>query len=275
MNEPTFLFVGPDRVGSTSLFNMFCSHPDIFVPKLKDTFFFNRFAYKGFQKYLRYFQYAKQNQRAIGELSHDYISDDLARARIAKFLPNVTILILVRNPTDRSVSHWKFRKRSGAANRDYREDLFHCEALLNYGKYGEFIKKWQSSFPKEQICELAFRTLTAEQRRIQEIIGDKLNVDSSAFLKTQKYTTNKAYRPRSYFILKISRQLGNVLRSLGLGGLWGSAKSSNLIKRYLFLEFPENHSSLCNFRLAVCKIFQTDLTEFEEKSDLYWVGLRT
>ena len=254
---------------------MLKSHPNVFVPKLKDTYFFNRFAYKGHKKYLKNFRNSRSKHKAVGELSHDYIFDDLARARIAKSLPDATILMVLRNPADRSVSHWKFRKRSGVAGADYRDDFFDCKALVDHGNYGEFVAKWRSSFPKEQVCELSFQALRTEQSKLCKTLGDVLNVDPESFPQDLQKPMNAAFRPKSYVLVELARGLGNVLRYIGLGGFWGAIKSSRILKKHLFHKSAEQPTTLVNFRSAICKKFRSDISRLEKYTDLPWTELRS
>lgn len=37
--KPNFIFIGPDKSGSSWLYNIFKAHPEIFVPEIKDIYF--------------------------------------------------------------------------------------------------------------------------------------------------------------------------------------------------------------------------------------------
>ena len=142
MTKPNFLFVGPDRAGSTFLFKLLQSHSNIYIPELKDSYYFCNFFGKRNKWFLNSFSKSSKSHTCRGELSHDYVFDDLSRARIAKEYPRIKILIMVRNQSDRAISHWKFRQRSGVALHDYPSDFFECPSLALHGEYGAFIAKW-------------------------------------------------------------------------------------------------------------------------------------
>ena len=82
--KPNFLFIGPDKTGSSWLYQILRGHPECHVPELKDIYFFDRFYARGLDWYLSLFDSAAPGARAVGELSHDYLFSPAAAERIAK-----------------------------------------------------------------------------------------------------------------------------------------------------------------------------------------------
>src|SRR5262245_51708602 len=96
MHRPDFLFIGPDKCGSSWLFEVLRQHPLCFVPPAKDLYFFDRYYARGWAWYERHFAAAPTGCRARGELSHDYLFSPLAAERIAASLPEVRLLTILR-----------------------------------------------------------------------------------------------------------------------------------------------------------------------------------
>ena len=71
MPDPTFLYIGAARAGSSWMYEILREHPDVFVPLAKDIYFFDKHYDRGLQWYRSFFASAG-GRRAIGELSHDY-----------------------------------------------------------------------------------------------------------------------------------------------------------------------------------------------------------
>ena len=114
---PNFLIVGAAKSGTTSLYRYLQQHPDIFMSQKKEPKFFSsqflKFPFVGpgdqnmelsicktFDKYESLFKYA-DNIKAVGEASADnlyYYTH--AIPLIKKYLGNVKILIILRNPID-------------------------------------------------------------------------------------------------------------------------------------------------------------------------------
>lgn len=273
MAQPNFLFVGPDRAGSTFLFNILRSHPSIYIPKLKDSYYFCNFYGKKSRSFLSPFSRSTNRHTCVGELSHDYVFDDLARARIAKSFPNIKILIMVRNQSDRSISHWKFRQRSGVVMHDYQNDFFECPGLALHGKYGAFVSKWGTSFPSDQIAILSFDTLKTDPKQFCRNLAGALDVDAEGFSMPDPKDRNQAKMPISSGVIKYSRMLGNVLRAVGLGQLWGRLKTSAILKRALFTSEIDSSSVRKNFCLAAAKSFGLDISELENRTNQSWPEL--
>ena len=56
MNQPNFLFIGPDKVGSKWLHQVLLEHPDCFVPIIADPFYFDRYYDRGMGWYTDLFR---------------------------------------------------------------------------------------------------------------------------------------------------------------------------------------------------------------------------
>ena len=111
--EPNFLYIGPDKSGSTWMYNILSQHPECYVPTIKDIYFFDQFYYKGIDWYLSFFKDASHNYKAVGELSHDYLYSKKAAERIFFHYPKVKLITCLRNPIDRTFSNYLFLIRNG------------------------------------------------------------------------------------------------------------------------------------------------------------------
>ena len=105
--RPDFVYVGMSKAGSTYLYQMCLEHPDLFVPGIKDLFFFDREYHRGLDWYLGFYRKAADGQ-IKGDISHDYAVSEEACERLAQALPGVKILMFVREPVDWLVSRYRF-----------------------------------------------------------------------------------------------------------------------------------------------------------------------
>ena len=71
VTRPNFLFIGPDKTGSSWMFHILSRHPDCFVPVAKDIYFFDRYYSKGMGWYLRHFDASEREMTKyiIGTMS--------------------------------------------------------------------------------------------------------------------------------------------------------------------------------------------------------------
>lgn len=110
--EPTFLIVGAQRCGTTSMFKTLAQHPDVARPFLrKGIHYFDKNYDRTFDWYRSHFPLAV-TARAVrrgrpvhtGESSPYYMFHPHAVTRIAQDLPNARLLMLVRDPVERAYS---------------------------------------------------------------------------------------------------------------------------------------------------------------------------
>jgi hypothetical protein len=111
---PSFLIVGAQRCGTTSLYRALAGHPLIIKPVLrKGVHYFDVGYDHGMSWYQAHFPLkstAQRLQRRYGhhtqvfESSPYYLFHPLATARIAWNLPGVKLIVLVRDPVERAVS---------------------------------------------------------------------------------------------------------------------------------------------------------------------------
>jgi len=123
--KPSFIIVGAEKSGTTSLYLYLGRHPSILKlePKKcrkdnhayiigdKEIRFFNKYGIDAddLESYLKLFPLVPpqlHSQYITGEASPQYMYAETSAENIAKLLPDTNILILLRNPIDRAYSHF-------------------------------------------------------------------------------------------------------------------------------------------------------------------------
>ena len=115
--RPDFFIVGAPRSGTSALFEHLGSHPQIFVPRVKEPmvfgadqdFFYDR--RMSLDEYITLFADAGDAVR-IGEASTTYLYSETAASEIREFNPDARIIIMLRDPVavmhaQHSISVWK------------------------------------------------------------------------------------------------------------------------------------------------------------------------
>ena len=95
--KPNFLYIGPDKSGSSWMFDYLSKHEECYIPSCKDIYFFDRFYHRGSHWYLSFFRKGAGKQ-AVGEICHDYLFSQDAINRIKVFFDEIKILTSLRNP---------------------------------------------------------------------------------------------------------------------------------------------------------------------------------
>ncbi len=129
---PDFIIIGGQKCGTTSLYRYLVQHPDVYTALRKEIGFFNaRFEHdlgwyrSHFPGRLEKFRAERiRGQRFLtGEADPAYILDPFALKAIKKTVPDVKIIILLRDPIDRAFSHYQHSSRIGVEKLGFEEAI--------------------------------------------------------------------------------------------------------------------------------------------------------
>jgi hypothetical protein len=205
---PDFIIAGAMKCGTTSLHNILSSHPDIFIPQREihffdiddinqhpDFFIFSNGNWyypqfeTNFEKYLNwyraFFSPAHETQ-LIGEDSTTYLASPKAPERIAKLIPDVKIIVMLRDPASRTYSHYWHLLRTGRAIHNFEDSLRIMPGnLIQRSLYKNQIERYLKYFPRDNICFILFEEF------IQNIQGIIYEVCQYLNLTTNKININQ------------------------------------------------------------------------------------
>jgi hypothetical protein len=192
--RPTYLVIGAQKSGTTSLHDYLAEHPAVLSSAAKEVQYFHRYYKKGELWYRSRFPLALHAARvrrkvgmrpAIGEASPDYLFDPRAPARVHAFDPGMKLIAVLRDPVERAYSQWRMEQRRGNETRSFEEALDREEAELEdeltrlrqtngyldapfrmsyvaRGRYAEQLERWLAFFPREQLLVLVSDELRAD-----------------------------------------------------------------------------------------------------------------
>jgi len=262
--KPNFLFIGPDKSGSTWFYEILRQHPLCFVPVVKDVYFFDRYYDRGLAWYFAFFANAKADAKAIGELSHDYLFSPLAAKRIANDLPGVKLLTCLRNPAERTFSNWLQMRRNGETRLPFESALDAIPKLIDHSMYSKHLQAYFDLFPPTFLKVLLFDDLKADPTRFAADIFDFLNLPMIASIDYGKKVM-AANQPRSYFAARLMKMGADLAREIGLPALVGKVKHSGLAKALYRPYNPHNRPQMApDTRLRLVELF-SDETRILEK----------
>ena len=109
---PEFLGIGVQKGGTTTLQRLLEQHPQVHLPPSKELHYFSLHYGKGEAWYRQQFADAKADQHC-GEITPYYLFHPEAPQRIKALLPDVTLLVLLRDPVERALSQVFHSKRLG------------------------------------------------------------------------------------------------------------------------------------------------------------------
>jgi hypothetical protein len=227
MLKPNFLFIGADKTGSTWLYQLLRQHPQVYVPNIKDVYFFDQYYDKGLDWYNALFSGAPADARVVGELSHDYLYSSRAAARIAKDFPNVKLIVTLRNPIERSFSHFLYLRRGGKTQGTFHQAAKALPEIINHSIYAPNLAEYYRLFDASQIKVVTFDKLKSDPEEYAREILTFLGVE---FLHDYPYREDvlAAAKPRSAMVSRGVKAAANIARRLGLPQLVGLVKYSKL-----------------------------------------------
>ncbi|KAK5576717.1 hypothetical protein RB653_007861 [Dictyostelium firmibasis] len=107
---PNFIVIGTMKSGTTFLDYYLQRHPQIAHHSKKEIWYFNSYYGNGIEWYAKHFeQYSSlENQKLIGEATPFYINNPNTAPRLFTTLKNAKLILLLRDPVERSLSQYHF-----------------------------------------------------------------------------------------------------------------------------------------------------------------------
>ena len=175
---PNYLVIGAARCGTTWLAKNLTQHPEIFMHSKKALHFFENDYDKGIDWYEQKFNNASENVKAVGEASPVYMYNEDIAELIKKHMPNVKLIVTLRDPVDRAYSHYSFRERERQLENQpltFEQKIEATPRLIETGLYAKKLKRYYDLFPKENILIILYDELKKDPeqylKRVYEFLG--------------------------------------------------------------------------------------------------------
>jgi sulfotransferase family protein len=221
---PDFFIVGHPKSGTTALYEMLKSHPQIYMPPGKEPWFFASELHertpprpegvaRSLEEYSALFAAARPEQR-VGEASALYLWSHTAAGAIARARSDARIVAVLREPASflRSL-HLQFlqtyietesdlgkalalepRRRAG---QEIPRHTYWPQTLLYSGhvRYLEQLRRYTAEFPREQVLVLIYDDFRDDNEATVRKVLRFLDVDETAPIEGTE--ANPTVRPRS------------------------------------------------------------------------------
>lgn len=249
---PDFFIVGHPKCGTTAIYEMLSRHPEVFMPALKEPWFFASELLhnlpsasvaipdgipRTLDEYLALFEEATPDQLA-GEASPLYLWSHNAARSIAELRPDAKIVAVFREPASflRSL-HLELVQRHQEPEKDLRTAISLEESrregnyvppstwywrtvvlYSEYLRYAEQLRRYRKYFSSEQILVLIYDDFRGDNEAVMRVVQRFLGVDDTlAILRTE---ANPTVRVRSTYF-------NNLLRAV----VAGDGKVSGAVKQ--------------------------------------------
>lgn len=213
---PNFLGIGAVRGGSTWLYDLLKSHPQIFMPsKRKEIQFFTRFYDKGVGWYRGLFETNQEYATLRGEITPGYLAASDVPRRIAQLGSVTKFILILRDPVLRAFSHYKWHLRVTGKNLTFEDFYTQSPRLaLENGMYYACLKKYLEYFEKSQFLILISEEVFEFPERAISRLSEFLNVSAEDFLIPAK--TNESSIPMFRKAFKVAHKITVYLRKYDL-----------------------------------------------------------
>lgn len=204
---PDYVIIGAQKAGTTSLDGYLARHPQVNVSTIKEVHYFdnrNGNFHRGEHWYRAHFPLDREANRGkrCGEATPNYLFSPVTPARMAALLPQVKIIVLLRNPVDRAFSHYQMMRRNrheplsfeAAIDAESSRLAGHRERLiadsrydsmeyrrfsyLARGVYVDQITEWRKYFKPEQFLILESGEFFRETQRMFQRTLEFLQLDA-------------------------------------------------------------------------------------------------
>jgi hypothetical protein len=252
---PDFFIAGQPKSGTTALYEMLKRHPQIYMSRVKEPYYFavdnpkpegsgRRWTSldqtgtrsETLEEYLSLFAEARSDQRA-GEATTSYLWSPTAATRIAALQPAARIIAVLREPASflRSL-HLQLLQNRHETEKDFRTALSLDDArregrhipdrsvwpmALIYSdrvRYVEQLRRYHEVFPPEQILVLIYDDFRTDNERTVRRVLRFLEVEDKAPIEVMDANPTVSVR---------SARLDDMTRAIvaGRGPVWGALKA--------------------------------------------------
>jgi hypothetical protein len=193
---PDFIIGGAPRSGTTWLYELLDRHPDVYMArplKPEPKFFLVDYLYaRGLTFYADTWFAAAGRSRLAGEKSTDYLESAAAAERIARDLPGVKLVFILREPAERAYSNYLWSRMNGLETEDF-ETALRLEAArekelperlrfarpfsyFSRGLYADLLAPYLQRFAREQMLILRFEDIRDRAGELAERLHRFLGV---------------------------------------------------------------------------------------------------
>lgn len=209
---PDFVIIGSKRGGTTSLWEYLSEHPGLLplfpAKRAKGTYFLTDHWAEGPDWWRSHFPTEARRERAAtqlgyapvaGEATPYYLYHPLAPTRLAELAPDTLAIAVLRNPIDRTFSHYKERRRhtetlefeaamavederlAGEEDRiladpSYVSFAHRHQSYVGQSLYGPMLARWESAVGRERLLVVTAEEFYADPQRLVDTVCERLGL---------------------------------------------------------------------------------------------------
>lgn len=175
IKRPDFIVIGAMKCATTTLHEQLARQPGVFMSHQKEPNFFSDddCYHRGLAWYSSLFEPAGDGD-LCGESSTHYAklpTYPRAVARMARDLPHVKLIYVMRHPIDRLVSHYIHEVTTGRIRLSLSDAVERYSELIEYGRYAMQLQPYRDAFGPSRILPVYFGRLVRHSQLELDRIG--------------------------------------------------------------------------------------------------------
>ena len=230
---PGTLVVGPRKTGTTWIYELLAARADVRLPRrTKETFFFDKFYREDLEPYARHFV-GDATLPAV-DIAPSYFASATVIDRVRALMPDLRIVVVLRDPVERLVSHYRHLRRYGQTDLMLADAVEAIPDLVEQSRYCRWIDAWAEAFPgRVHLLRYAdLRDRPAEfAQAVLEVVGCPDGPLPAETMLAQR--RNEGGMPRARWLAAFANGCSLAAKRHGLHGLVAIGKRIGL-KRVAF-----------------------------------------
>lgn len=234
---PNLIIAGAPKCGTTSLFEYLASHPEVCPSNVKETYYLMDADYPLYQKdwnfkgnglagYEQYFQDCDTEHFSIFvEATPDYMYQRVPLEVLPTFKETPTIIFVLRKPSDRIYSLFRFAKNNLAILDKHLSfaqylDMVNSKdgglvgrpILLNaieHSKYSKYLMQWMKALGSDRIKVFLFEDMVANPAVFMSRLSLMLGIDQKYYDTYPFGRKNETYVIRNTGLHRMMRSYGD------------------------------------------------------------------
>lgn len=212
---PDFIIIGVQKGGTSSLYYYLSQHPELKLSTRQEIHYYDKNYQNGIGWYKSFFPLSSSPKKT-GESTPYYIFHPHVAKRIKKDIPDVKLIVMLRNPVDRAYSHYNMEKRV------YRDKVATFEEALALEKERteEDTRKLLDDPDHYSYAHQTY-TYLARGRYYNQLVNwfEYFDKEQFLFIKSEDFFSNpKKELERAYAFLGISKIFPKNMSARNVGG---------------------------------------------------------
>ncbi len=261
---PDFIGVGPPRTATTWLHEVLSGH--VGLPEgIKESDFFVWQYSKGLEWYATHFRNCPSG-RPIGEFSPNYFAGAQTRERIARDIPGCKIICTLRDPVERTYSHYRKMREGEYFSGTFEECLQKRPGMLNWSKYASQVREWRRLFRAENVLVLIQDDLKSNPQDYLNQVCDFIQIPRIQLANSASQDKMVNAIPSLPRNPRIARSARIVRDRLQKHGYYGAVKllKGTVLRNFLFGGGPAFEPLRAETDARLREIFRSEVEALED-----------